>query len=397
MVIGTVFAGNMAWAFSTLKSMFLYSLIYYLVVVQFVDSSFKAWRYVQLYFLSNLSLVLIGIANKAIVLIPMLADENEFALLCNTLIPFAFFLSRETDAVTKKICYRVAMAILILGTVMSFSRGGLLGLCAVMLFLYWNSKHKVALFMGISLLVSAAILFVPSGDPAGSHLGGDPTVRHGEHRGELDLGKYWADMLTILSEGADEGTGKERVVSWIAGWDMFVDNPIFGVGPSNYRYWIYNYYESYGSKSAANMWGRVAHSVYFTLLPETGLVGTILFAMMLWNCIKDHRYLALLDRRGAGVSADTSDERSEHMRTAIRRLHSLSLAYCGAMIGFLVSGAFISVLWYGYFWTFCSFWAMTKNAARETERELWKRPSTIETRSAVRSPDECNRFDLKGR
>lgn len=370
MGIGAIFARNTGWALETFKSMVFFGFIYYLVIVQFVDTASKVRRYVQIYFLSNMFLILIGIANKGKVAIPVLADENEFALLCNTLIPMAFFLRREADSVVKRLFLSLAMAVLAAGTVMSFSRGGLLGLLAVGLFLYWHARQKVGLLLMAGLVACAAMFVVPAGDSSNSSLSNAQSVRHGAHRGELDLGKYLADMSTIFSEGASDGTGQERVVSWKAGWDMFLDHPVFGVGPKNYGAWLSDYYKPYGSKSSAVMWGRAAHSLYFTLLPETGLVGTIVFAMMLWSCVKDHRYIKLLERRKAitmnGVGLNS--EQSERLLASIRGLHSLSLAYSGAMIGFLVSGAFISVLWYGYFWIFCSFWAMTRNAAKETEQ-----------------------------
>jgi putative inorganic carbon (hco3(-)) transporter len=153
---------------------------------------------------------------------------------------------------------------------------------------------------------------------------------------------------------------------------MFLDHPLMGVGPGNFGVWFPDYYLQYGSKSAGNMWGRVAHSLYFTLLPELGITGVLLFVGLLWHNFKDHKYLAALDRRKEEMlsASSLSLQDQDAIRGAIRKLHFLSLGYSGALIGYLVTGAFIAVLWYGYFWTLTAFWVATANAGRKIEDSL---------------------------
>jgi len=82
---------------------------------------------------------------------------------------------------------------------------------------------------------------------------------------------YWNEMKTIQTEGSEKGTGKERVESWKAGWRMFLDHPIIGVGALNFGVWFAEYFP----ERSHMMWGRVAHSLYFTLIPEMGIIGTL--------------------------------------------------------------------------------------------------------------------------
>ena len=120
------------------------------------------------------------------------------------------------------------------------------------------------------------------------------------------------------------------------------------------------------------MWGRAAHSLYFTLIPEMGIVGTLLFLGMLRANYKDHRYLCSLEKRKIDLlAASTLDQKKkEKIKKSIRMLYFFSKAYTGAMIAYLVTGIFISVLWYNYFWALSSFWVATTNIARKTENLL---------------------------
>ena len=84
----------------------------------------------------------------------------------------------------------------------------LLVLLQVGLFLFFKSNHKtIALFL-FMVFIFAMLLFSPE--------------------------NYWSDMDTIFTEGEREGTGKERIESWKAGWNMFLDHPFLGVGPMNF-------------------------------------------------------------------------------------------------------------------------------------------------------------------
>ena len=346
LLLGTLFARNEAKAFTQLRSMFLYAFLPYLMLIQFVDSIYKVEKYIRLFLYFNTFLVFVGITNKGWVSIPTLADENEFALFTNCLIPIAYFLGEEASVKWKKVLYYAMVMLFIFGTVVSFSRGGLVGLASIGLFLFWRSSQKLSSLFLVGVFISGMLFF-------GSE-------------------SYWRDMETILTEGAQEGTGKERMESWKAGWNMFLDHPLIGVGPMNYGVWLHEYYSEYGGKEAQVMWGRVAHSVYFTLLPETGLAGTLLFAMMLWRNYQDHRYMANLENTKSQLltQATLTKEEIELFSIVMRRLYYLSLGYSGATIAFLTTGAFISVLWYDYFWMFTSFWVMSVNVAKKMESTL---------------------------
>jgi len=340
MLLGMIFARNRSWALHQIWTHIIYIFLPYLVIVQFVDTNYKVEKYTRLFFILSLFLGLMGIAKKAMIPVPVLADENDFSLFMNLLIPIGFFLAQNEEKRWKKIFFYTAVGVFVFGTITSFSRGGFVGLISVGAFVFLKSKNKIATVVLVILIVSFAIAYAPSG--------------------------YWEEMRTITAEGAEEGTGRERVETWKAGLKMFLDHPITGVGPLNFGMWLSDYYGSYSSKEPGVMWGRAAHSLYITLLSETGLSGLIVFVLMLWNNYKDHRYIANMENTKNNLlkHANLSNEENNIVSLGIRRLYNISLGYSGAMVAFLVTGIFLSVLWYGYFWMLMSFHVMTANAAR---------------------------------
>jgi O-antigen ligase len=121
----------------------------------------------------------------------------------------------------------------------------------------------------------------------------------------------------------NDANAASRVMFWKAGLVMFEENPIVGVGPGNF--------------ALVNPTHYVSHSLYIQLLAESGLAGTIPLLLILILFLR----LNARTRKRALVS-----------RSAGRR----SFEYCMAvgldlaLVGYLTSGAFLSVLYYPHLW-----------------------------------------------
>lgn len=244
-----------------------------------------------------------------------LGDENDVALALVMALPYAVYLfAYEPNKKWKVICAVTAL-VQVLAIAYSFSRGGFLGLLCVllMLFVFSEKKFKYASLAAAFILVFGSIFisFLPD--------------------------SYFNEMET--STDYQSGTGHHRMVSWDIGLEMFYDNPLWGVGADNYPWNV----ERYQDKST--MWnqspmrsfaGRQAHSLYFTLIPEFGLIGSTVYISMF--VIMFRRLLAVMRR----YKNDTS--KSEYVFAA--------KAIIVSMVGYLTAGAFISVLYYPHFWYF---------------------------------------------
>ncbi|MDW7774291.1 MAG: O-antigen ligase family protein [Desulfobulbaceae bacterium] len=340
MLIQLPFVRNYGLAFPTVKATLLYGITTYLFLIQFIDTYPRLNQYIRLYTIFGVFLAVVGLTSAGRVNIPMLRDENDFSLYINCLIPFAFFLIEISDKLRKKIFYSFLIVILISANVASFSRGGFVGLVAVGIYLFLQSKNKLMYSILAIIAVIGLITYSPQ--------------------------EYMAEIQTINTESHKTGTGFQRVLSWSAAWEIFKDHPIMGVGIYNYGPWLPEYWE--GEKVRELMWGRVPHSLYFTLLSEMGIIGTLIFLIMLIANMKDHRRICHLERNKDVLLRDSSftKEEKEKIASEIRALWFISKAVIGALVAYLVTGIFISVLWYEYFWRFTAFLVLAGNIADRT-------------------------------
>ncbi len=93
-----------------------------------------------------------------------MADENDFAMALNAIIPFAFFMFQSQTNRFRKLLLLAALVACALGVVSSQSRGGWVGLMAVILsFVLSNQSAKLLSLCGICRSSALGLLvFAPS-------------------------------------------------------------------------------------------------------------------------------------------------------------------------------------------------------------------------------------------
>ena len=232
-------------------------------------------------------------------------DENDLSLYINTMLPFCYFLFLYEKNRMKKMAYGLSMLIGILAIVASFSRGGFIGLVCMAAVAWWFSPRKVVSLLIIATLASTMYFY-----------GGQ---------------QYEKEMAT--STDIQEGTARERIESWKSAWRMFLDNPL-GVGGNNFQVRFPEYQTDYFKRG---MWGRVAHSLWFTLIPELGIVGIYIYLSLLFYNLKDIFWLK------------NSRNKLKNSRDG-EYIYSLSLSFLASFAGYFASGTFLSVLYYPHYW-----------------------------------------------
>lgn len=326
MAIHVPIATNNYWAFQILTSTFLYFIVY-LSIVTFVNSHPKVESFINSWIIINLICAIVGLNNGGKV--PgssFLGDENDFALVMNMAIPFAYFMFLQADRFKHKLWYLCAVGVFVVANVTSLSRGGFIGLVAVGLFCLLKSPKKILSTVVVSLMVAVLYLNAP------------PT--------------YWDEVRSIQTENTEEGTGSVRWYSWKCGWRMFLDHPILGVGQGNFP-WNFAQYEPQEGFAGRGHGGRVAHSVYFTLIPELGAIGTILFFSLLYYSWRDIKGVVKAGKQNRVGRIEGKTEKD--VREKLKQVMHIALGVQGALIGYLVSGTFLSVLYYPHFWLLAAF------------------------------------------
>lgn len=184
--------------------------------------------------------------------------------------------------------------------VASSSRGALVGIAVVMAWyvVFVRKKQRMRAIVGVGVVALATWLLVPDGS-----------------RERFD------------SAGEDE-TSNHRYLRWGEGMEMARRYPVFGVGYENWTvYHKQNFPRGYDS--------LLAHNIFIQIVAELGYVGLfcyiLMFASTFWVNFRTRR----LSNRSA---ADT-----QYMKY-------VSYGLDGALVGFAVSGSFITVAYYPYFW-----------------------------------------------
>ena len=248
----------------------------------------------------------------------VLGDPNDLSLVL--LFPFSFAISL---LMTKGLNLRFRLlgliaTITIFSAIMATqSRGGLLGLLAVVGIVAYRRVKSKAVFFGVGALCTIA-LFVFAG------------ISDRKSGGAAE-------------EGLDE-SAMGRLHAWEAAFGMAVDNPMTGVGINNF-YSNYFFYSDYWDGKPHSV-----HSSWFGVLAETGFVGLSVFLIMLFITFKtSHNTLK------------TVTTSSNHFSPIIRAISEGNFA---GVVAFCVAGSFLTQ---GFTWPLYILVALTAAVAQFVE------------------------------
>lgn len=142
------------------------------------------------------------------------------------------------------------------------------------------------------------------------------------------------------SAGEDK-TSLLRMERWRHGLDGMQKHPFFGVG---FAVWDIYYPKHYTIEHRGTY---LAHNIFIQSGSELGYLGLFVFLSMIIASFMSNRTVRKL---GAGQKD--------------KFLSTLSYGFDAAMIGFLLSGSFVTVLYYPYFWIQCALTASLYTAAK---------------------------------
>src|SRR5579884_8833 len=230
-----------------------------------------------------------------------LSDNNAFGLALNMCLPILYFLARrEQNRWIRRLLY-LCFLCSVISVILTYSRGGMLGLTVVLLAITARSRHKI---LGALLVVVAALALLTFAPDA------------------------WIQRMDRIVHGKLDFSAEQRLVAWETAWHFSHDYPITGGGFHTLP--DVNVFQRYqlrplplGFKSTA------AHSIYFQLLADHGFVGLGLFLGIIASC-----YLSLWKIRRVVRSLP-----SAHWLTDYSSMIEISI------LGFLTSGAFLGFVY----------------------------------------------------
>jgi putative inorganic carbon (HCO3(-)) transporter len=189
------------------------------------------------------------------------------------------------------------------GIVASSSRGALVGLAAVAVWQILKSRHWFR-----TAVAWAVYLIMPD-----------------------------EQKLRFQASGEDK-TSVSRTTYWHDGMEIMNDYPVLGVGYANWP----EYYEvHYGVRA-------LPHNIFIQAGAELGYPGLV----------------ALLALIGASFLVNRGTRELSRPPGGSRFVYLMSHGLDGAMVGFIASGFFVTVLYYPFFWINLAMTAALRNAAR---------------------------------
>ncbi|MGQ9880698.1 MAG: O-antigen ligase family protein [Armatimonadota bacterium] len=221
----------------------------------------------------------------------MLGDPNDLASYILMLFPLCYYLFFNDPKRWLRLVYGAAMLMILVAIVYTGSRGGFIGLVALLFLLWLFAKRKVlGLFIGLA--VFGAIWFASPSE-------------------------YRERMRSITNYEQDE-SAMNRVEYRRAAVRMFKRNPFTGIGLKNYT----DFARDFGAPAS-----QTAHNMYYLVLAELGGIGLFVF-LNIW----------LRSLRSAWQIA----------RSNLWLLHTLGMGAFTGLLALMVTGYFLSISYYPY-------------------------------------------------
>lgn len=223
--------------------------------------------------------------------------NNELALALIAIIPLMHYLQFVVVERWKHHALNAAMLLCALAALGSHSRGALLAIAAMGMFLWIKSNRKGRLGVLLLLAVPILVLFMP---------------------------EKWSERMDTIQRYDQDESALGRFNAWWMAWNLAKDNPIVGGGFAIYEQLTFSLYAPDPTQV------RAAHSMYFQALGEHGFVGLFLFLL-----------LAILTWRSASWIVRHAAQDVE-----LRWAGHLAAMIQVSLIGYSVGAAFLSLLYF---------------------------------------------------
>lgn len=254
-----------------------------------------------------------------------IGEKNRYAQVLLVAFPFAMALSRRRRGLTALVL-ALGAAGLIAGIGLSGSRGAALGTVGVIGVL---TVYRVVSPRNIAVLVAAVaavMLLLPS---------------YRERVVSI------ADAAGGVEDSAEaDGAVLGRVAENLAALEIFVDNPVLGVGPGGYGFKYEDYAQTIGFNIREGP--REPHNLYLGLGSEMGIVGLSAFLGIVTVLVTQ------LHRRWSGL------------RAVDRTMADLVAAAIAAIAAYLLTGIFLHLSYERYLWLLLAMIDVVVRLARQT-------------------------------
>jgi len=226
-------------------------------------------------------------------------NSGEFGIQMCVFLPIAYYFFYSLNNYWprwKKYIFFLFPLTALTGTISCSSRGALVGAGAVLLWMLLKSQRKLTGFFVVTLVAILVWTFVPP------------------------------EQKTRFKTAGEDKTSVQRTERWKKGMEMARRMPVLGVGYANWGVADRTFYSGEGA---------LPHNIFIQCVSELGYAGLAMFLLLILSTLINNYQTRKLIA-----------ERDGDSRFFYYMAHGLD----GALVGFLVSGYFVTVLYYPYFW-----------------------------------------------
>jgi probable O-glycosylation ligase (exosortase A-associated) len=225
-----------------------------------------------------------------------IAPNNELGLALTMVVPLMYYLFMVSNKRHVRLGLLGAMILTAMSVLGTHSRGALLAIVAMAVFLWLKNPAKLRNGAILVALGAALVAFMP---------------------------QTWVSRMQSIETYQTDSSAEGRLNAWAMSWHLALDRPIGG----GFEVITPEMFERY-APDPSNL--HAAHSIYFQVLGEHGFPGLFLF-LMLW-------FFAWRTAARAKSIASRHDD----LAWAVR----LALMVQVSLVAYLVGGAFLSLAYF---------------------------------------------------
>ncbi len=263
-----------------------------------------------------------------------LANASELGLGVLVMLPFLYYLLPTIRSSWHKAMAIGLIALYLASLVVCGARGAFVGVVAVLFVVFLRSAHKIAIALSLLVALAVVVPFLPA---------------------------QYIDRIASTAKFEEDESANIRLTLWTAGLHMLIDRPVLGVGVGCFN-------TAYGSKyrpaGSPDLWWE-PHNIFVQVSSEMGLIGLGIFIWLLVS-------IFLENRRSREMLAQLHEGKSF--------LYHFSYAIDLGLIGYIVSGCFITSLYFPHPY-------LMALLARSTSIILRERVAAAEPPAAIVHPE----------
>jgi len=261
----------------------------------------------------------------------IIADNNSFALATIMTIPILVYLYLQFRNALLRLAMGTGIFLLVLVVIGTRSRGGLIGIVALALWIFVTTRRKLTFIAVVAPLAFAALALAP---------------------------EHWYERMSTIEDAKQDSSFMGRVIAWKINTLAAMEHPWTGAGfrsTQDLSVWRH-FSEKFGALDAIPtnrpdaIMAHAAHSIYFQVLGDLGFAGLAI-------------YLALLATAWRNASIAISQARDNPQ---FRWAHDLARTFQYCLIPYFVSGAALSMAYFDLAFAVFALTAVLRSETRAT-------------------------------